>query len=629
MYNQRAHEKADQFLALSPEFRLGDLVTEQPHPETRQLSEIARVSVTSALDQLFTVDQDVVEAYRNWVNSDAPQLIAQCVLKSILNGGRLFFTGCGATGRLSILLEAIWRRFWKDTQPFASVVYSVMAGGDYALIKSVEGFEDFSQFGEKQLRDMGVTAGDLVFAFTEGGETPFVIGTVWEGLRRGAKVYFVYCNPDDVLRRTVARSRQLLDDPRIEKINLTTGPMAIMGSTRMQATSIQLCAMLTILEIVVRCLLPCSKCPDPDAPGHVQSFSSHQDVGSMSSTVCDSFLAGLEALHQLLKSEQFRKELASLVYLEETVYRLGRKSTYFADTLALDVLTDTTERSPTFCIPAFRKWGDTNASESWTYLILPCEESRQAWDHLLRRSPRALTWTCEEIRDLIGDDRAPKQVKIMQQIGPEELLKFRIGMDGLQSRPISPGDVVVCAVAEIEKESLTSPDGFYHRQIQAANSLGTLTAMVYLASPQAVDEMREFLLTWPCLSSVALLPLPETNLLLDGLRHVAVKLLLNALSTSIMVRLGRVRGNCMTAVVPSNLKLTDRATRYIQTLTGLSYEESCQALFNAIDYVAPRMAAGKIFPPVVELAVTGITKCCSLDVAESLLERSDTQATDP
>ncbi|MCL6630870.1 MAG: hypothetical protein K6U00_14850, partial [Armatimonadetes bacterium] len=117
-------------------------------------------------------------------------------------------------------------------------------------------------------------------------------------------------------------------------------------------------------------------------------------------------------------------------------------------------------------------------------------------------------------------------------------------------------------------------------------------------------------------------------LLLDGLRHVAGKLLLNALSTSVMVRLGRVRGNCMTAVVPSNLKLTDRATRYIQTLTGLSYEESCRALFDAIDYVAPRMAAGKTFPPVVELTVISITKCCSLDVAESLLERLDTQATD-
>lgn len=628
MHNQSARVKADQFLALSTEFRLGDLVTEQSHPETRQLSEIARISVTDALDLLFTVDEDVVQAYRNWVDSDAPQFIAQCVLRSILDGRRVFFTGCGATGRLSILLETIWRAFWKNTHPFASVVYSVMAGGDYALIKSVEGFEDFSQFGAKQIRDMGVTAGDLVFAITEGGETPFVIGTVWEGLRLGAKVYFVYCNPDDVLRRTVTRSRQVLDDPRIEKVNLTTGPMAIMGSTRMQATSIQLCALLTILEIVVRCLLPRIDCSNPNATRHVQSLLSDQDISSISSMVCHSFLGGLEALHQLLKSEQFRKELAGLVYLEETVYRVGRKSTYFADTLALDVLTDTTERSPTFCIPAFRKWDDKNASESWTYLILPYKESRQAWEHLLKRSPRALKWTCEEISDLVGDDSAAKHVKTMQQIGPEELFRFRIGIDGLQSRPINSGDVVVCVVAEIETESLASSSGFYHQQIEAANSLGALAAMVYLGSPEAVDEMREFLLAWPRLSAVVLLPLPETNLLLDGLRHVAVKLLLNALSTSIMVRLGRVRGNCMTAVVPSNLKLTDRAIRFIQTLTGLSYEESCRALFDAIDHVAQRMAVGKIFPPVVELAVTGITRGCSLDVAESLLGCVDTQATD-
>ena len=56
-----------------------------------------------------------------------------------------------------------------------------MAGGDYALIKSVEGFEDFTAFGRKQLRDFGVCANDVVFAITEGGETSFVIGTAWEG----------------------------------------------------------------------------------------------------------------------------------------------------------------------------------------------------------------------------------------------------------------------------------------------------------------------------------------------------------------------------------------------------------------------------------------------------------------
>ena len=54
-------------------------------------------------------------------------------------------------------------------------------------------------------------AGDVVFAITEGGETSFVIGTAWEGVEAGAKVYFVYNNPDDILcraRRTQPRSHR-------------------------------------------------------------------------------------------------------------------------------------------------------------------------------------------------------------------------------------------------------------------------------------------------------------------------------------------------------------------------------------------------------------------------------------
>ena len=83
----------------------------------------------------------------------------------------------------------------------------------------------------------------------------FVIGTAWKGLEEGAKVYFVYNNPDDILCRHVQRSREVIQEPRIEKINLTPGPMSITGSTRMQATTIQLCVMLTVLEMVLRELI--------------------------------------------------------------------------------------------------------------------------------------------------------------------------------------------------------------------------------------------------------------------------------------------------------------------------------------------------------------------------------------
>ena len=70
-----------------------------------------------------------------------------------------------------------------------------------------------------------------------------------------------------------------------------------------------------------------------------------------------------------------------------------------------------------------------------------------------------------------------------------------------------------------------------------------------------------------------------------------------------MVKLGRVLGNYMIWVVPSNLKLIDRATRYITKLTGLNYEAANELLFEIVEYVEPRMKNDQAYPPVVGMAV--------------------------
>jgi N-acetylmuramic acid 6-phosphate (MurNAc-6-P) etherase len=62
-------------------------------------------------------------------------------------------------------------------------------------------------------------------------------------------------------------------------------------------------------------------------------------------------------------------------------------------------------------------------------------------------------------------------------------------------------------------------------------------------------------------------------------------------------------GNYMIWVVPSNLKLIDRSTRYIQRLTGLDYQAANRLLFEIIEYVEPRMKADQAYPPVVGIAV--------------------------
>ncbi len=276
---QRSHE----FLNDSAQFQLGALVTEASHPVTAHLSEVAKSDIAAALKLLFEVDADVLRRFREFVESGRAETIKETLLHALKNGGRIFFTGCGSTGRLSILLDSVWRDFWQQAgknlpaeggagpetprlgdlaKDLENRTFSVMAGGDYALIKSVEGFEDFAAFGKKQLNDLAVSAKDVVFAITEGGETSFVIGTAWAGVAAGAKVYFVYNNPDEILCGQIQRSREVVQDARIEKINLTTGPMAVTGSTRMQAASIQLCVLLTVLEMVAR-ELACVPPPTP------------------------------------------------------------------------------------------------------------------------------------------------------------------------------------------------------------------------------------------------------------------------------------------------------------------------------------------------------------------------------
>jgi N-acetylmuramic acid 6-phosphate etherase len=54
----------------------------------------------------------------------------------------------------------------------------------------------------------------------------------------------------------------------------------------------------------------------------------------------------------------------------------------------------------------------------------------------------------------------------------------------------------------------------------------------------------------------------------------AQKMVLNMISTSLMIRMGRVEGNRMVKMQLTNNKLVDRGIRIIQDLLGLSFEEA-------------------------------------------------------
>ena len=599
--SETSQARSDEFLRIADQFMLGALVTEGSHPVTADLSDTAARDTAAGLHLLFDVDDDVVRAYRTFVASGRAAGIAAEITGRLRRGGRLFFTGCGSTGRLSIQLVSIWRDFWQRQRArglacappaadWEDRAFSVMAGGDFALIKAVEGFEDFTAFGRKQIGDLGVAAGDAVFAITEGGETSFVIGTAWKGVDAGAKVYFVYNNPDDILCAHVERSREVIQDTRIEKINLTTGPMAITGSTRMQATTIQLCVMLTVMEMTLRDLLAEL---EPGGPCAL-------DASSVPAT----FLAQLEEMLATLKAPALLERLAELVRMEETTYRAGRKHNYYADRFGIDVLTDTTERSPTYCTPPFRKFDDATASESWAFLFGPDAETPAAWERLIRRRPACVEWSETEVRALVSNRALDRTLETVRKISCRELMRFKVGLDGLPTRRLGPGDSAAVIVGGGEVAQLASPGSFHRARLEEARRAGARVAIIAVAPEPALEPLRGGSLVPDCITVAA--AAPDSDFVLDGVARAGLKMLLNALSTCTMVRLGRVMGNYMVWLVPSNLKLIDRATRYIQKLAGLDYVEANRLLFEVIEYVEPRMKADQAYPPAVGLAVTRV-----------------------
>src|SRR5437764_13831969 len=92
-------QRAQDFLRISDQFQLGALTTEASHPVTANLSEVAKRDVSAALALLFEVDADVLRRYSEFAFSGRPTGIADTLARGSRDGRKIFFTGCGRTGR--------------------------------------------------------------------------------------------------------------------------------------------------------------------------------------------------------------------------------------------------------------------------------------------------------------------------------------------------------------------------------------------------------------------------------------------------------------------------------------------------------------------------------------------------
>lgn len=490
---------ADEFLQVAADYQLGSLDTESQHPYTQSLSQMARGDVGEAVKLMHQVD---VHALRQFQARAAPLAdLARSVATTFDAGRRVFLCGCGATGRLSLSIE-IFCRMGVLPVPDPERVVAFMAGGDLALIKAIETFEDHPEYGARELEELGFAEGDLLIATTEGGETPFVIGAA----ERAAEIssnrpWFLYCNPDEQLIAAAARSKRVIENPAIRKLNLAVGAMAVAGSTRMQASTVLMAA---IGFAFLRASEP------EKAPAEVLQFMRHV-------AHCDG---------------QF---LVPFIEREAAAYERGVFVLYESDRFGITVVTDTTERAPTFSLPPFEKQDEAAAPASWCHFIMPDQpDARSAWRALLHREPRTLEWPD------------------VKQVAGAQVLKcydFSTRLVGLRRKRTGKAEHLPFRIEGGEGEMVWEFDG--------------LRECIDLTG---VHEFHA---------------------------HLLLKLLINIHSTLVMGRLGRYLDNLMTYVKPSNNKLIDRAVRYVRLLaqrrTGElpDYEKVTRVLFEEREKLQP------------------------------------------
>ena len=542
--SETSRRAALDFMENEKQFHLGFLPTEQSNPLTANLDAEFAVSSVRGVKNLQSVDRNVLEmAKKIFVSREFAKLVSDA-FAIVNNGGRIIFSGCGATGRLSILLECMWRTACSENpalRKYSDSVYSIMTGGDYALVKSVEFFEDCQSFGRRQAADLEVNEKDMLVAITEGGETSSVLGTLFEALDRGAKAFLLFNNPAELLAEHLERSRKAICDERVCVLDLFCGPMALAGSTRMQATTSEQLIAGAALEIVL-----------------------HRLAGKEELNYAGEF----EKLLDQLECEASVSAIADYIDFEAQVYREKGYVTYFADDYLLDIFTDTTERSPTFMLPPFRKCDDSVSPRPWAFVKNPTVDTSGVWDKGMCRKLRCLEWTLSDYQTM----ETPESIKNNPpKISAAEVLKFEVGKENIQDRiPTGKDAAVLVTLGSADNTAVSAA----FRELSGKFAKSCHIAVGGNSGDYNVE----------CLFPDGLLHLME---------HMAIKLVLNTVSTGIMAVLGRITGNWMSYVDVSNKKLIDRAIRLVAEIGKMSYEEACFKLFEALEIMKNNADASK------------------------------------
>ena len=176
---------------------------------------------TSEIVRIFhEEDRNAIAAVE--AESEAIAHAIELCVAAFRTGGRLFYVGAGTSGRLGVL-DASECPPTFSTPP--EMVQGIIAGGDVALRRSVEGEEDKPESGACAVQKRQLTPQDVLVGIASSGRTPYVIGALREAHAIGATTILLCCvPPPEQLKGWVTHF-----------IAPIVGPEIIAGSTRLKA----------------------------------------------------------------------------------------------------------------------------------------------------------------------------------------------------------------------------------------------------------------------------------------------------------------------------------------------------------------------------------------------------------
>ena len=194
--------------------------TEGRNPATRNIDKLPTIEMMRVINQ---EDHKVADA----VKTQLPQ-IAEAVdqiYERLKAGGRLFYCGAGTSGRIGIL-DASECVPTYNVPP--TLVQGLIAGGQEAVFRAVEGAEDDLEACGKELRNRNFSSKDTLVGIAASGTTPYVLGGLQFAQKLGALTVSIACNENPPMAQYCNIS-----------ITPVVGPEVITGSTRMKAGTAQ------------------------------------------------------------------------------------------------------------------------------------------------------------------------------------------------------------------------------------------------------------------------------------------------------------------------------------------------------------------------------------------------------